>query len=98
MADQEISEISATEEISGILSDEDLPMHRVTIMVHEKGDVCYATYYIHPKGDHNVPPKPDGYIFHRTEEIHTLDLGSMRIRVKEEAEYRGLGHVRNLGL
>lgn len=98
MRDQEISEISETEEISGIL-DDDLSLHLVTIMVreNEKGNMCYATYFLHPKGDLNLPPKPEGYLFHRTEEIFTYDLKFMRLRVKEEADYRSLGHVRNLG-
>lgn len=97
MPSQEISDANAIEEISGILKDDEIPLHRVSIIVHKKGKMCYATYYLHPKGDHSDPPEPEGYEFHQTAEIFIHELKFMRIRVKEEADSRGLGHIRNLG-
>lgn len=38
-----------------------------------------------------------GYIFHLTEDIFSHDLLFMRQRVREEADRRGLGHIRGLG-
>jgi len=90
--------ISETEEISSIMVDEDNAGSRcVTITVFERDGQYYADYHLHRKDAPGEAPRPEGYIFHRTENISTHDLYFMRLRVKEEADYRGLGHVRGLG-
>jgi len=93
-----ISHISETEEISGIIIDEGgTGGRRVTITVYGNGVYYSAHYFLHPKGDLGDAPQPEGYEFHLTEEIYSHDLYFMRLRVKEEAERRGLPHIRLLG-
>lgn len=90
-------ETSDIEEISGILEEDRSASRRVTITVYEQNGNYYAVYHLHTRDDQDDAPRPKGYIFHRTEEIFCHDLAFMRRRVKEEADYRGLDHVRNLG-
>ncbi|NIP32521.1 MAG: hypothetical protein GWN76_20455 [candidate division Zixibacteria bacterium] len=97
MTGQNFTQSSDIEEISGVLPDSSSGGRRVTITVLENNGYYFAVYYLHEKGDNGEAPRPEGYVFHRTENIFSHDLYYMRLRVKEEADYRGLDHVRHLG-
>lgn len=97
------NEISDIPEISGAIEiDMDVEVNRVvrrvTISVVKRGDKFFAHYYLHPKDSDQGAPKIEGLVFSITEDICTSqELPNLRRRVKEEADARGIGHVRHLG-
>jgi len=94
---KEISIDLDVSEISGVIP-EGSAARRVTITVCEHEGRFYALYHLHDRGDERDAPRPNGYLFHRTEIMDSAhDLHAFRRRVKEEADYRGIGHVRHLG-
>lgn len=95
--EKEISIDLDVSEISGVMP-EDHAARRVTITVYEKGGKFYVAFHLHERGDEGNAPRPEGYLFHQTEIMDSAhDLHAFRRRVKEEADARGIGHIRQLG-